>query len=194
LVDALLDSATPDTVRRRLPLVLKSCASSLARDGLVHGLADASLEVRLRCGRALLALTDKHPELALSAPIVLEAVARELAREDDDRAVNEHAFNLLALVLERHPVHIAAVAFESGDMYLRGTALEYLETVLPPGIFAALARRLPAAVDHATQRRPAAAVRAELLDAAATITVSRDVVRRHLAALDLEDLGSDNDQ
>ena len=176
-------------MRRRLPLVLKSCASSLARDGLVQGLADSSLEVRLRCGRALLALTDKHPELALAQPAVFEAVERELARHGDDRTVSEHVFNLLALVLEREPVHIAALAFDSGDMYLRGTALEYLETVLPPGIFAALAPRLPAAVSPASQRRPAAAVRAELLDAAATITVSRDEVRRHLAALDLEDLG-----
>jgi hypothetical protein len=74
-------------------------------------------------------------------------------------------------------------------MYLRGTALEYLETVLPPAVFAALARRLPAAVSPAPQRRPAAAVRAELLDAAATITVSRDEVRRHLAALDLDEMG-----
>jgi hypothetical protein len=194
LVDALLDPATPDSVRRRVPLVLKSCRSSLARDGLVGGLAAQSLEVRLRCGRALLALTDKHPELALSAPVVLATVAEELAREDDNRTVNEHVFNLLALVLERDPLHIAALAFESGDMYLRGTALEYLETVLPPGIFATLARRLPAAVDHGPQRRPAAAVRAELLDAAATITVSREAVRRHLAARDLEDLGSDHDQ
>ena len=67
LVDALLDPATPDIVRRRLPFVLKSCASSLARDGLVQALATSSFEVRLRCGRALLALTDKHPELALTA-------------------------------------------------------------------------------------------------------------------------------
>jgi hypothetical protein len=51
-VDALLDPATPDVVRRRLPLVLKSCASILARDGLVQALAAFSLEVRLRCVRA----------------------------------------------------------------------------------------------------------------------------------------------
>ena len=48
LVDALLDPATPDIVRRRLPFVLKSCASSLARDGLVQALATSNFEVRLR--------------------------------------------------------------------------------------------------------------------------------------------------
>lgn len=50
----------------------------------------------------------------------------ELTGPDDDRAVGEHVFNLLALVLEREPVHIASLAFDSSDMYLRGTALEYL--------------------------------------------------------------------
>ena len=69
LVDALLDPATPDIVRRRLPFVLKSCASSLARDGLVQALATSNFEVRLRCGRALMALTDTHPELALAPQV-----------------------------------------------------------------------------------------------------------------------------
>ena len=78
LVDALLDPETPDIVRRRLPFVLKSCASSLARDGLVQALATPSFEVRLRCGRALLALTDKHPELALPPQVGFQAVEREL--------------------------------------------------------------------------------------------------------------------
>ena len=153
LVDALLDPATPDVVRRRLPLVLKSCASILARDGLVQALAACSLEVRLRCGRALVALTDNHPELALSPTAVYAAVERELTGVVDDGAAREHVFNLLALVLEREPVHIAALAFDSADLYLRGTALEYLETVLPPGIFAALVPRLVAARAGSPQAR-----------------------------------------
>ena len=145
LVDALLDPATPDIVRRRLPFVLKSCASSLARDGLVQALATSSFEVRLRCGRALLALTDKHPELALRRRRPPGCRARAHGRAATDAAVREHVFNLLALVLEREPVSIAALAFDSDDVYLRGTALEYLETVLPPRIFAALAPRLSTA-------------------------------------------------
>jgi hypothetical protein len=184
LVDALLDPATPDVVRRRLPLVLKSCASSLARDGLVQALAASSFEVRLRCGRALLALTDTHPALAVSPPAVLEAVERELKGQDDDGAVREHVFNLLALVLEREPVRIAALAFDSGEMYLRGTALEYLETVLTPGIFAALAPRLSTASAPVLDKRGASVVRAELLEAAATIRVSRKQVLQELNAPD----------
>ncbi len=48
LVDALLDPSTPEIVRRRLPLVLKSCHSSFARDGLLQALGASSLDVRLR--------------------------------------------------------------------------------------------------------------------------------------------------
>ena len=185
LVDALLDPATPDTVRRRLPLVLKTCNSSLARDGLLQALAASSLEVRVRSGLALLSLTDKHPELMVPPPVILEVVERELAlaRPEDDRRVREHVFNLLALALEREPVRIAAVAFDSGDAYLRGTALEYLETVLAPRIFAALAPRLTGAIVRAPHNRGAVAARAELLHAA-TVHLSRHELRRELAALD----------
>jgi hypothetical protein len=189
LVDALLDPATPDAVRRRLPLVLKSCGSTLARDGLLQGLCAPSVETRLRCGRALMTLTDKHPELALSQGAVLEVAERELTRAEDDRVVSEHVFNVLALALEREPLRIAALAFDSGDMYLRGTALEYLETVLPPRLFSALVPRLPAAVSPAPQRRAVATLRAELLGAAATIALSREDIRRQLAARDLDEMG-----
>jgi hypothetical protein len=186
LVDALLDPATPEIVRRRLPLALKSCASSLARDGLVRALADPDLAVRVRCGRALLALTDTHPALALSPQAVFDVVARELGRDDTDEAVREHVFNLLALVLEREPVRIAALAFDAGDIYVRGTALEYLETVLPPRIFAALVPRLPAAPAPLVHTRGAAVVRAQLLEAAATIHVSRKQLLQELTASDLD--------
>jgi ATP/ADP translocase len=189
LVDALLDPETPDVVRRRLPFVLKSCASSLARDGLVQALATPSFEVRLRCGRALLALTDKNPELALPPHVGFQAVERELTGGNTDAAARELVFNLLALVLEREPVKIAALAFDSDDTYLRGTALEYLETVLPSAIFAALAPRLATAPAQLLHQRGAAVLRAELLEAGATMRVSRKQLLTGLSAPDLDDEG-----
>ena len=116
-----------------------------------------------------MALTDTHPELALAPQVGLQVVERELTGRSTDAAAREHVFNLLALVLEREPVRIAALAFDSDDAYLRGTALEYLETVLPSGIFAALAPRLSTAPAPLLHQRGAAVVRAELLEAAATI-------------------------
>jgi len=185
LVDALLDPTTPEEVRRRLPLVLRTCGSSLARDGLLQALAAPNFELRLRCGRALLELTEAYPALTAPHHVVLEAVDREFAlvRAADDRSFREHIFNLLALAFEREPVRMAALAFDSDDDYLRGTALEYLETVLPPRLFSALAPRLSVAVVHAPQKRDETAARAELLHAA-TIRINRDELRRQLDARD----------
>jgi len=95
-------------------------------------------------------------------------------------------FNLLALVLEREPVNIAALAFDSDDTYLRGTALEYLETVLPSGIFAALAPRLSTSPAPVLPQRGAAVVRAELLEAAATMRMSRRQLLEERSAPDLD--------
>ncbi len=125
MVSALLDSGTPDIVRRRLPLALKTCPSPLARDGLLACLNDADFEIRLRCGRALLALTDDHPELQTTFPTALAAVGRELRGNAHAHLVREHVFNLLALALDREPVQIAARSFAIEDAYVRGTALEY---------------------------------------------------------------------
>lgn len=182
MVSALLDPATPDVVRRRLPLALKACPSTIARDGLVAAIGTFGFEIRLRCGRALMALTDSEPALQSSFPDTLGLVERELTGvRGDPHLTREHVFNLLALTLEREPVQIAARAFTTDDVYVRGTALEYLETVLPPNIFSEL-RPLLASGPPPVRRRPEMDVRAELIKAGATMTVSLDELRRQLDA------------
>jgi hypothetical protein len=187
LVSVLLDPATPDVVRRRLPLALKSCASPIARDGLRAGLESDGFETRLRCGRALLALTDDHPELQEPFPRGLELAQRELGGGDRTPKAQEHIFNLLALALEREPVLIAARAFATDDAYVRGTALEYLETVLPAPLFSAFQPLLTTTPAPVRRREPAAA-RAELLRAGATMTVSLDELRRQLDVASAEEI------
>jgi hypothetical protein len=187
MVTVLLDPDTPEVVRRRLPLALKSCASALARDGLLAALHVADFETRLRCGRALLALTDDHPELVQPFPTVLTCVERELSGTGDTHRVREHVFNLLALALDREPVRIAARTFTTDDAYARGTALEYLETVLPARLFSALRPLLAAEGQPPARRRSAADVRADLIRAGMTMTMSLDEVRRQLEAAARED-------
>jgi len=182
MVTVLLDSTSPDVVRRRLPLALKSCASPLARDGLLAALESPIFELRLRCGRALIALTDAHPPLLAPFPAVLAFVNHEMRVTAEPQRVREHVFNLLALALEREPVRIAALSFATDDAYLRGTALEYLETVLPAHVFSAIRPLLAANGSSSPPRRPAADPRAELLRAGATMVVSRDELRRQLEA------------
>jgi hypothetical protein len=178
MVSVLLDPATPDVLRRRLPLALKSCPSAIARDGLLAALQASGFQIRLRCGRALLSLTDEHPELQQSFPGALALVEREFGAGEPN-LVREHIFNLLALALDREPVRIAARAFTAENAHVRGTALEYLETVLPAGIFSQL-QPLLAAGPTSARRRPAAEVRADLIRAGTTMTVSLDELRRRL--------------
>jgi len=161
LVDALLDPDGDIAVRRRLPALLATCPTARAVDGLTNGLADGRFEVRYRCGRALARLLAKEPGLPVNQEIVFDAVRREammgrrvwdsqrlldqLEKRDDDVFVDEflrdragrsleHAFSLLSLVLPREPLQIAFRGLHAEDPMLRGTALEYIESVLPPAL------------------------------------------------------------
>lgn len=161
LVDALLDPGTEFSVRRRIPSVLALSHSPRAVDGLVGGLVDTRFEVRYRCGRALDGLRGADPRLRVDERLVFEAVRREtrvgravwnsqklleqleetghetfvddFVRHRAGRSL-EHVFTLLALVLPREPLRIAFGGLNAGSASLRGLALEYLESVLPPDV------------------------------------------------------------
>jgi hypothetical protein len=57
----------------------------------------------------------------------------ELLRDRASRSL-EHLFTLLSLILPRQTLRLAFHALHTDDPQLRGTALEYLETVLPEPI------------------------------------------------------------
>ena len=158
LLDALLLPGTTFVIRRRIPRILSRCPTQRAADGLMMGLADDRFEVRYECGRALLFITESPDNgVTISLEAILAAVKIEVARssdvwttqaefdEDDDerpalvdRLIRdrvqrslEHVFTLLSLHLEREPLRLAFKALHQEDERLRGTALEYLENVLP---------------------------------------------------------------
>lgn len=154
LVDALVDGGSDFAVRRRIPRVLSAFPSERALEGLLLGLNDKRFEVRYRCGRSLAAMLGGSSGLAVSPDDVFHAVSRELevdkhlweshrlldgGEEDQlvgDRANRglEHVFALLSLILPKEPLQISFYALHTDDEMLRGTALEYLDTVLPPPI------------------------------------------------------------
>lgn len=188
MVSALLDSGTPDVVRRRLPMVLGSCDSALARDGLVAALVTEPLVVRARSARALLALTEKYPALAAPPASAIAAAERQLRAGENSREVREFIFNLLALAFEREPMKIAARAFDSDDPWVHGTSVEYLETVLPHALLASI-RPILEAPAPSVPPRELSVVRADLYKAGTTMKLSLAEVQRHLEAMSQEERG-----
>jgi hypothetical protein len=160
LIDALLDPRQPFAVRRRVARVLSIGVSQRAADGLLLGLDDTRFEVRFQCGRSLAAILEKNRLIRIDRDRVFASVRREvdvgrpvweshrlLDTSGDERQsfVDEfikdragqslgHVFTLLSLVLPATPLQIAYRGLHTDDPGLRGTALEYLEGVLPPDI------------------------------------------------------------
>jgi hypothetical protein len=191
LVDALIDPDQEFSVRRRLPRVLAAAPDDRARDGLMLALADARFEVRYQATRALAILRRGGP--APAAEAVLAAVRRELEASDRWRELRildahddvvgdlelvvqersnrglEHVFNLLQLVLSPETVRIAYRALHTDDRALRGTALEYLEQVLPPDVRDAILPCLDADARGLAPLRPQEHVVAELVASSAAI-------------------------
>jgi hypothetical protein len=206
LVVALLDPNTDFAIRRRIPLVVATYRDPAAVRGLYGGLSDRRFEVRYRSGRGLAHLCDLDPSLALPREEAFQAVLREiesgagvwesrkvLDRMDDegwspvmdemlrDRADRslEHVFTLLSLALPRQPLRIAFKGLHTDDPLLRGTALEYLESSLPPEIRKPL---WPFLEDNRPKRapevRPREQVLQELLESNHSIVIRLEELKR----------------
>jgi ATP:ADP antiporter, AAA family len=179
LVDALLDPRQDPAVRRRVPRVLKVCAMRRAVDGLVQGLNDELFDVREQCAIALASITARNAELAVPRTAVFAVTLREV--KDPPRALDlDHVFTLLSLTLEREPLQIALQAVRGSDRALRGTALEYLENVLPEGLREALWPSLGERAPQPRAPRPRQDVMNELLSSSAAVPLSREALRARL--------------
>jgi hypothetical protein len=157
-VDALVDPNQPFAVRRRLARVFSVCVSQRAADALLVGLDDLRFEVRFHCGRSLSAIMERSAFVRVDEARVFDIVRREVAvgrpvgegnrlldEADGGRFVDmivkrragqslAHVFTLLSLVLPTVPLQVAYKGLQTDDSALRGTALEYLEGVLPRDI------------------------------------------------------------
>lgn len=145
LVDALLDESLDPVVRRRIPRVLVAAPHRRTVDGLFAALSADRFDVRFRCAQALARLRQRQPGMTVPADAAFAAARRELdAGHAADRTgpLLDYVFALFSLVLEREPLDIALRAIRGRDEVLRGTALEYLENVLPPPVRASLWPRL----------------------------------------------------
>ena len=206
LIDALIDPNQDFTVRRRLARVFSVCVSQRAADGLMLGLDDLRFEVRFQCGQSLAQLLEKNPRVTIDRDRIFAVVTREVAVgrpvwesrrlldeldvQDDVSFVDEfvrdragqslaHVFTLLSMVLPREPLMISFRSLYTDDQNLQGTALEYLEGVLPPPIrdrlWPFLEDRRPAARSSA---RPRDEILADLLRSNHSIMLNLEELRR----------------
>jgi HEAT repeat protein len=205
LVRHLLDSKEDFAIRRRLVSVLADFRTLDAFNGLFDAMRDRRFEVRFRAARALSHLAGEIPNLRVDRERVFGVVLREIAVErglwesrqlidlpDDesspmeaevlrDRASRslEHLFTLLSLVFPRDTLRIAFHGLHTDDPHLRGTALEYLETVLPDPIWSRLWRFLNAGGDYEPRRgRSSGQAVQELLASRESILLALGEARR----------------
>jgi ATP/ADP translocase len=176
LIDVLIDPARSDVLRRRMPAILVAGQPDLAIWGLWRALRDPSFEVRYRSSIALAALAGETPLPAIRPEEVFACVCEELkvdreawkARKLSIDAVIDsgdaeldvglaHVFRMLGLVLPAEPLRVALRAAKTEDPELRGMALEYLESILPPDVRAQLWPLLDAttheAPEHPSEQR-----------------------------------------
>jgi AAA family ATP:ADP antiporter len=171
-------------------------------------LQDRRFEVRYRAGRALIPMAEGIPGLRVDRERVFSLVQSEMAVDraiwetrqlidlpDDeaspmeaellrDRASRslEHLFTLLSLILPRRTLRLAFHALHTDDPQLRGTALEYLETVLPEPIRVRLWALLETGdIQPRARGTPDQAMR-DLLASQETITLALTEARRRALA------------
>ena len=205
LIDALIDPNQDFTVRRRLARVFSVCVSQRAADGLMLGLDDLRFEVRFQCGQSLAQVLEKNPRIEINRERILEVVQREVAVgrpvwesrrlldeldvQDDVSFVDEfvrdragqslaHVFTLLSMVLPREPLMISFRSLYTDDQNLQGTALEYLEGVLPPPIRDRLWPFLEDRRPVARSARPRDEILADLLRSNHSIMLNLEELRR----------------
>ena len=121
-------------MRRRIPRVLGVTPTQRAADGLLLGLRDERFDLRYRCAQALVRIKGQNPAVVIPREDVVNAALREIALAGRSERGLDHVFSILSLALDREPLQIALRALRTGDTALRGTALEYLENVLPPPV------------------------------------------------------------
>ncbi len=193
LTDALVDPNRDFAIRRRVPRILYRAKSPRAVNGLVLGLDDRRFEVRYQCGQALASIRDAQPSRSIDRQPVLAAIDREVRLgervwrgqrlldelEGDESSGSElidsflrertnlslqHVFTLLSLIYPREPLKVAFRGLFTDDPALRGTSLEYLDSILPAELRDRLLPHLaPSTARRSDNQKPRDEILAELM-------------------------------
>ncbi|MDQ3341743.1 MAG: hypothetical protein M4D80_41880 [Myxococcota bacterium] len=157
LADVLVDLEADVLVRRRVALVLARTGTQRGVDALLLGVTDDRFEIRYACSRALMQLVTRHPRLQVDRARLLQALLVELDHRTRQPArlafvpdhleempmfvaprlhpaadhELDHVFTVIGLHIDREQLLMAYRALHQDDVRQRGTALEYLQTILP---------------------------------------------------------------
>ncbi len=208
LLDVLLDKKQEFAIRRRVPRVLVVAATQRTADGLLVALGDRRFEVRFQCGRALALIHNRNPRIEFDQSKIYKQVLQEvdvdrriwesqrlLDRSDEaaesvvvddylrDRTSRslEHVFTVLSLILPKEPLKIAFKGLHTDDPKLVGTALEYLESVLPPKVREKLWPFLEEPAEHPVdQQRSRDEILSDLMKSNQSIEISLTDLRKQI--------------
>ena len=140
LGDAMLSPTQPLAVRRRVPHALRNARGQGAARALILALSADALDVRYRAALALLEVTRHDPSLLPESKQVHALALAEASHMPLSGAAVDHIFALLSLSTSRGGLTLVRQGLRSDDKKLRGTALEYLESLLPESLHAPLVR------------------------------------------------------
>ncbi|MEM7433795.1 MAG: hypothetical protein AAF436_01495 [Myxococcota bacterium] len=183
LVDTLLNQEEQQVIRQQIPPILTAGEPKRAAEGLVQALEDRDFRIRVAAATALDVFVREGLDVDLSTPRVFDLIEQEidagvrtwdtrtrpservLVSQDQELVIDptqrglDHVFKLLGFVVDREVLRRARRALAGGDPRLRGTALEYLENVLPDTV----RTKLWPYVGGPTKRSQGARSRAELI-------------------------------
>jgi hypothetical protein len=142
LADVMLSSTQPLSVRRRVPHVLRALRGARVASALTRALSADALEVRYRAALALSEVTHDERDFLPDSKEVLALALSELEKGPLTQAASDHVFALLSLCTTRGSLELVRQGLKSTDRKLRGTALEYLESLLPETVRAPLVSAL----------------------------------------------------
>src|SRR6185369_3219672 len=123
---------------------------------LTRALSADALEVRYRAALALHEVTRDERGLLPDAKEVFALALAEIERGPLSQDGSDHVFALLALCTTRGSLELVRQGLKTDDPKLRGTALEYLESLLPetvraPLVAALAQRRVPRASEQRSE-------------------------------------------
>jgi hypothetical protein len=142
LADVMLSTHQPLAVRRRVPHVLRALRGPRVASALIRALSADALEVRYRAALALLEVTLDQRELLPEAKEVFTLALAEVERGPLSQEASDHLFALLSLCITRGSLELVRQGLKTEDRKLRGTALEYLESLLPEAVRVPLVQAL----------------------------------------------------